>query len=109
MTAMTEEEDGRSAETLLIRALCCGTPQGSVKEEGRRLLRNYHWHDEQCHAVYDALMNLPAQNLEILRELLPSELTRRGFPDVEWEDIFAPHLLSRDEVIGLMRRIDEMP
>jgi len=92
-------------ELLTLRVLCLGTPQGSVKEIGRSLLRDYRWHNAFHEAVWNALYSLPSENPEVLRQLLPAKLTRLGFPDVEWEEFFAPHSLSQDEAMALMRRM----
>ena len=90
-------------ELMILRALCLGTPQGSVKEIARSLLRDYRWHNPFHEAVWNALYSLPSENPEVLRQLLPAKLTRLGFPDVEWEEFLAPHSLSKNQAIALMR------
>jgi hypothetical protein len=94
-------------EIQVLRVLCLGTPQGSVKEAGKPLLRGYRWHNALHQAVCHALYNLPSENPEVLRQLLPAKLTRLGFPDVEWEKFFAPPSISKDEAIALIRRMVE--
>lgn len=94
-------------EIMALRVICLGTPEGSVKEIGKSLLRDYHWSNALHQAIWNALYSLPSENPETLRQLLPARLTRLGFPDVEWEEFFAPHSLSKDEAIALMRRMVE--
>lgn len=92
-------------ERLAIRVLCQGTPQGSVREIVIPLLRDYRWQSPLHQAVFKALVAIPSDDLSVLRDLLPAKLTRMGFPDVEWEEFFAPHSLSRDESLVLVRRM----
>jgi len=92
-------------EELAIRVLCLGTPQGSVKEAVIPLLHNYQWQSQLHQVIFKALAAIPSDDPSILRDLLPAKLTRMGFPDVEWETFFAPHSLSRDESLDLVRRM----
>lgn len=92
-------------EIQVLRILCLGTHQGSVREIARSLLRSYPWRNALHQALWNALRAIPSENPEILRQLLPAQMTRLGFPDVEWEEIFAPHSLSKAEAIALMRRM----
>jgi hypothetical protein len=92
-------------EILALRVLCLGTSQGPVKAIGKTLLHDYHWHNALHKALWDAISGLPSDNPQILRQLLPAKLTRLGFPDIEWDEFFAPHSLSKDEAIALMRRM----
>jgi hypothetical protein len=92
-------------EELAIRVLCLGTPQGSVKEAVIPLLLNYPWQSPLHRVVFKALAAIPSNDPSILRDLLPAKLTRMGFPDLAWETFFAPHSLSRDEALALVRRM----
>ncbi len=96
-------------EKLVLRVLCVGTPQGPVKKALMPLLRNYRWGAQLHQAVFNALAVLPSDDPAILRQLLPARLTRLGFPDVEWEEFFAPHSLSREGSIALARRMVVLP
>jgi hypothetical protein len=92
-------------ETLVLRVLCTGTPQGPVKDTLPPLLRGYPWKSTLHQAIFNAIAAFPSDDPEILRQLLPAKLTRMGFPDVEWEEIFSPPSLSRDEAIALVRQM----
>lgn len=92
-------------EITVLRLLCLGTPQGSVRKAGLSLLRNYGWQNALHKALWDAISSLPAANPESLRLLLPAKLTRLGFPDFEWDDFFAPLSTSKAEALDLMRRL----
>jgi hypothetical protein len=99
-------EDGvTQAERQVLRALCQGTAQGSVRESARLLLKNYRWRDPVHGVLFETLANLAAPAPEALRSQLPALLTRRGFPDVAWEDFFSPHGMTKEEAEELMRRL----
>jgi hypothetical protein len=92
-------------EIQVLHALCLGTRQGSVKEAGKSLLRDYRWHNALHQALWNSLCAIPSDDPEILRQLLPAQMTRLGFPDVEWEELFAPHSLAKEDAIDMMRRM----
>ncbi|HUZ47056.1 MAG TPA: hypothetical protein VMW54_10510 [Terriglobia bacterium] len=94
-----------SDEMMALRAFCMGAPQGSIRNVGKSLLANYRWQNVFHEAMWKALLSSPSENPQILRQLLPAKLTRLGFPDVDWEEFFAPHQMSRDDAINLMRRM----
>lgn len=92
-------------EKLVLRVLCSGTPQGSVQETLPPLLRGYRWKSTLHQAIFNAIAAIPSEDPETLRQLLPAKLTRMGFPDVEWDEIFSPPSLSRDEAIDMVRQM----
>jgi hypothetical protein len=93
------------SEKLALRLLCVGTPQGPVKEVLIPLLRGYPWQSTLHQAIFDALAAAASSDPELIRRLLPAKLTRMGFPDVEWEELFAPLSMSREESIALVRQM----
>ena len=92
----------------MLRALSQGTPQGSVREIGKLTLKNYRWRDSVHAVFFEILRDLPAASPETLRAQLPALLTRRGFPDLNWEDLFSPHHLAKDEAEDLMRHLKSL-
>ncbi|HVB55699.1 MAG TPA: hypothetical protein VNE63_04600 [Candidatus Acidoferrales bacterium] len=54
------------------------------------------WQDQEHRVVYEALQKLRAHDPEFLRERLPAQATRMGFPDVDWNAYFAPADVSVD-------------
>jgi hypothetical protein len=92
-------------EKLALRLLCAGTSQGAVGDGLIPLLRGYQWQSTLHQAVFNAIVSIPSDSPEILRQLLPAKLTRMGFPDVEWEELFAPLSMSGEEAIGLVRQL----
>jgi hypothetical protein len=92
-------------EKLVLRLLCVGTTQGPAADTLSPLLRDYQWKSTLHRAIYNAIAAFPSDDPEALRQWLPAKLTRMGFPDVEWEEIFAPASLSREEAIAIVRQL----
>ena len=92
-------------EKLVLRLLCAGTPQGAVSDLLIPPLRGYAWKSMLHRAIFDAVAAAPSNDPEFLRQFLPAKLTRMGFPDVEWDELFAPPSISSKEAISLVRQI----
>jgi hypothetical protein len=91
-------------EKLILRVLCLGTPQGHIKEVLAPLLVDYHWGSQLHQVIFSAVAAIPSDDPSVIRQLLPAKLTRMGFPDIEWEEFFAPHSLSSEESTALVQR-----
>ena len=89
----------------MLQALCQGTPQGSVRATARDLLRTYRWGEPLHHVMFEVILGIPTEVPEVIRTQLPARLTRRGFPDVDIEDLFKPHGLSKEEAERLIRQL----
>ena len=89
----------------MLRALCQGTPQGSVRETAKDILRTYRWREPLHHVIFEVILGIPTEVPEAIRTQLPARLTRRGFPDVDIEDLFEPHGLSKEEAEHLIRQL----
>ncbi len=94
-------------ELRVLQALCQGTPQGSIREETRRLLHSYSWQDQLYQVIYEALLSIPSESPEMIRSQLPARMTRRGFPDFEIEALFTPHARSKAEIEKIMQQLGE--
>jgi hypothetical protein len=80
-------------ESGILRALC-GNPYSHLDNSAARAmilaqLRPHLWQDSEHRVVFEALTALPGRNATELREQLPAQATRMGFPDVNWESYFA--------------------
>lgn len=89
----------------MLQALAQGTPQGSIREAARGLLRGYRWREPLHGAIYDAMLGIPSESPEAIRLELPARLTRRGFPDFDLEMCFTPHGLSKAGAERLIERL----
>jgi hypothetical protein len=84
-------------ESRILRALCT-TPSpfnSSTKDHAStrtavlEKLRAHRWQDPEHRVVFEALSLLPGRHSTELREQLPGQATRMGFPDVNWDEYFA--------------------
>jgi hypothetical protein len=84
-------------ESRILRALCAEPPQSrslgvhhaSVRVAILAKLRAHRWQNPEHRLVFEALALLPGRDASELREQLPAQATRMGFPDVDWEEYFA--------------------
>jgi hypothetical protein len=81
----------------ILRALCTGPPafdspgthDSAPSAQILAKLRAHHWQNPEHRVVFEALTRLQARNATELREQLPAQATRMGFPDVNWDQYFA--------------------
>jgi hypothetical protein len=86
--------------------MCAATPASLPLSEAKTILGNYAWLDADSRVVFEALCGLsnnltPAQ----LREQLPAQATRLGFPDVTWENYFKSANGDAGELVDLLERL----
>src|ERR1700723_867284 len=97
---MSSETNSRlvlDLESRILRALCGGPAafgsSGADHASGRATilaeLRTHRWQDPEHRVVFEALTLLPGRQPSALREQLPAQATRMGFPDVNWQKYFA--------------------
>jgi hypothetical protein len=89
-------------EGKVLCSICLGAIEGSVRELARATLHNYSWHNTTHQVIFEALMAIPSESADVIRAQLPSRLTRIGFPDLDWEWLFAAPRLPKPEVEGLI-------
>jgi len=71
-------------ESSVLRSLCTGEESIASRERLTRELAAYPWRVPEHRVVYEALARIREQDPASLREQLPSQATRMGFPDVDW-------------------------
>jgi hypothetical protein len=83
-------------ESRILRALCSrqsafaapGTRHVSGRATILAQLRAHRWQDPEHRVVFETLTLLPGRSSTELREQLPAQATRMGFPDVNWDQYF---------------------
>jgi len=83
-------------ESKILRALCSApTAFGSSSADHATeratilaTLRSHRWQDPEHRVVFESLTRLPGRQAAELREQLPAQATRMGFPDVNWQMYF---------------------
>lgn len=74
-----------------ILQLLCNLPDGPPERARSHALCNlvaHEWKDGDHRVVFNALRRSPGRDPKSLREELPAEATRLGFPDVDWTEYF---------------------
>lgn len=94
-------------EKLALRLLCAGASRGAGRASLLASLRDYSWKSMLHRAIFSAIASIASDDPELLRQLLPAKLTRMGFPDVEWEELFAPLSISSEEAKESVRKLLE--
>lgn|SRR5512143_192226 len=103
MTSSADKTPPEQAELLVLRAMCQGTPQGSVRAEAARALSRYAWREPFHQALFSCLGIIAAVEPDDLRHTLLACLTRKGFPDVDLKTFFEPHHVARQEASVLIQ------
>jgi hypothetical protein len=68
-------------------------------------LAEYCWRDPENRVVYEAMKRLAGCDVTSLRERMPAEATRMGFPDVDWERYFQHDGIQATDVVGLVEEL----
>ena len=105
MTPDTSKENRREQEWELLRGLCSAALDGNLRRELLTLLARYNFSDPIRQAVFDEVDKIGQQRAEILCQELPPRLTRRGFPDVDFESLFAPLSRSTEQALESARAL----
>jgi len=97
-------------ERRLLRQLCRATLTHAAWAKIARALREYTWRDIEHGLVYAAIQRLGSRDPQTLREQLPAQATRMGFPDIDWQMYFpgAEKPLARPSADRLVRQINRM-
>jgi hypothetical protein len=88
-------------EREILRALCRGVVHSRATLDS---LRSYRWRESQHQVIFDFLMSVPGVSAELIREQLPSHLTRRGFPDFDLSWL-KPSTQAQEDVERLIQRL----
>ena len=102
---MPSREEVLATELAVLRAMCTGTPEGTVWDKGMLLLGTYPFRDTVHQIIFEVLQEINTDLPDIIRKQLPQRLTRKGFPSVPFESFLAPHGLSGSEAIERMRQL----
>lgn len=75
-------------ERSLLRSLCQGGI-ATLPPDNERQLRYYTWSHADHRVIFEALVRLRGVPAGALRDQLPPEVTRMGFPDIDWNVFFS--------------------
>jgi hypothetical protein len=93
------------AEQLLLKFLCAH-PAAATAQEIKSQLSSYKWRNPDHSVVFEALNRLnSARTATQLREQLPAQLTRLGFPDVNYEIYFEGKIPEERQIPALIETL----
>jgi hypothetical protein len=89
------------SERQVLRALWQGAPD---RRAAVNTLLRYRWREPLHQVIFDFLVSKQGANPELMREQLPTHLTRRGYPDFDltW---FQSVLLTETDLERLIQRL----
>src|SRR5271155_3802686 len=86
-----------------LRALCIRASANARRQDTMRDLSNHVWQDAEHRVIFEAIQRLSSSDPQLLREQLPAQTTRMGFPDVNWENYFIAAGKADDDFDALVR------
>lgn len=96
-----------AAERALLRRLC-ETGVASITPDALDLLTRYSWAAPDHRIIFEALVRLSSVPSGTLRDRLPAEATRMGFPDVAWDKFFTSPEIPFDSHCATSKLIDDL-
>jgi hypothetical protein len=90
-------------------ALCIRASLNAQHPTAMRELSNHIWQDAEHRVVFEAIQRLSSSDPKLLREQLPAQTTRMGFPDVSWESYFSPAPQHKKDFEALVRELLSAP
>lgn len=89
------------AERDLLRRLCQSGGIRALERDQQGILGRYRWMGSDHRTIFEALVRLSSLPASALRERLPAEATRMGFPDIQWETYFeGPDKTESDDTVA---------
>lgn len=88
-----------------VLALLCQSDDKLVRERANQMLAGHTWKEAAHEALFHVLMSFPSTNRQALRDRLPALLTRRGFPDFDFEALYTQPLTSGPEAEACIREL----
>jgi hypothetical protein len=92
-------------ERRVLEALCNDGAGKQEREIARRGLADYRWREPVHQAIFEIIISFPSLSSQALREQLPAQLTRRGFPDFDFESLFDHPEFAPNEFERLVRKL----
>jgi hypothetical protein len=96
------------SERELLRCLWQTGGIADAPSDTLHTLRQYSWVDADHRIVFQALLRLGDASAKSLREQLPAEATRMGFPDIDWNVYWATSINESARNKPLAERILEL-
>jgi hypothetical protein len=92
-------------ERRVLRALCAGVGAPDNWNQPASELSGYRWQDPDHKVVFEALRAIKSSDPKSRRDELPAQVTRMGFPDLDWNVYFDGEELPAAEIEGIIGRL----
>jgi len=92
-------------ERHIVQAFCVGEYPPDDWDILASQLAEYRWLDPDHKVVFEALRAIKSRDPKTRRDELPAQVTRMGFPDVDWKAYFEPHQELAPDLGDLIRRL----
>jgi hypothetical protein len=92
-------------ERLIVQAFCVGEYPPDDWDMLANQLAEYRWLDPDHKVVFEALRAVKSRDPRTRRDELPAQVTRMGFPDVDWRIYFELHEGLGSDLGDLIRRL----
>jgi hypothetical protein len=89
----------------ILRTLCAVAIDPSRWRGLVNQLSDYEWKDPEHKVVFDALRQIKSDDAHRRRQELPAQVTRMGFPDVNWEKYLDADVLPNVQIQALIDRL----
>jgi len=101
----SERQRVTQIERDLLRHLCRRGGIRAIQTDQRRALDHYRWIGQDHRIIFEVLVSLASAPANSLREQLPGEATRMGFPDIQWEAYLEEPDKADDTVAELIAQL----
>jgi len=102
---LPEASEHTAMERDALRLLCCMSIKSATRAALCKLLRSASFIEPMQRILFEEIAALGAVDSEQLRQLLPSRLTNRGFPDFDLENLLDAKLVSEIEIAKLFESV----
>lgn len=109
MSRQSPKERILGLERDTLCALCVRGSENARREAVMRDLSKHVWQDAEHRVVFEAIERLSSSDPQLLREQLPAQTTRMGFPDVNWENYFRAEGEAEGDFDTLVRELLAAP
>jgi hypothetical protein len=102
--------DPVAIERRVLRQICHAKLTHAGWDRIARALGEYTWREIEHGLVYAAILRLGSRDPKTLREQLPAQATRMGFPEIDWQTYFRaaekpPAGPSVDQLVRPIKRL----
>ncbi|MGA9884226.1 MAG: hypothetical protein WBQ34_10950 [Candidatus Acidiferrales bacterium] len=101
-----QSDEVASIERQVLIAICNGDSLLAGANRAIENLSTYAWQEPEHETVYQAIRSIAGVDRARLRDELPSQATRMGFPDVDWPQYFSPP--HNQEAAGLDKLVSRL-